>query len=133
MPEPVTSSATAAATLAGATAALPALTAFGVNLGLQPAVLVAGFAGALVAIVLLNTVPTTGDTWQHLLRTTLRRLGVAVTSSLAAGYLTPLVSLAFAASEPLLLSAAFVTGAGAQRLLRSAVDRANRTVEGSKA
>lgn len=65
MPEPITP---AAATLASATAAVPTLVAFGVNLGLRPDVLVAGFAGALVAIVLLGSVPSDGDTWRHLAR-----------------------------------------------------------------
>ena len=131
MPEPVTSS--AAATLAAATAAVPALTAFGVNLGLRPDVLVAGFAGALAAIVLLNSVPAEGDTWQHLIKTTWRRIGVALASSLVAGYLTPTVALALTMSDALMLGVAFATGAGAQQVLRRAVERAERSVGGGTA
>lgn len=103
--------------------AVVALTAFGINLGLHPAVLLAGFAGALAAIVLLGSVPSEGDTWQHLVRTTLRRMFVALVSSLTAGYLTPLSMLLVQMPEPLMLAVAFTIGAGAQRVLRSAIDR----------
>jgi hypothetical protein len=121
MPEPTTS--TAAATIAAATAAVPALTAFGIPLGLRPDVLVAGFGGALVAIILLNTVPSTGDTWEHLLRTTLRRMFVTLASSLTAGYLTPMVMLVNAFPDPLMLGAAFAIGGGAQRVLLAIMQR----------
>lgn len=124
MPDPITN---ASATLATATAAVPALTAFGVNLGLRPDVLVAGFAGALVAIVLLGTVPSDGDTWQHLIRTTLRRVAVAVASSLTAGYLTPLTLLVANLPDALLLGVAFAVGGGAQRVLLSAISRLSPT------
>lgn len=124
MPEPAAT--TASATLAAATAAVPALTAFGVNLGLRPDVLVAGFAGALAAIVLLNSVPTEGDTWQHLVRTTWRRIGVALASSMVAGYLTPTLVLAMPMADALMLGIAFATGAGAQRVLRRAIERADK-------
>ena len=103
--------------------AVAALTAFGINLGLHPAVLLAGFAGALGAIVLLGSVPSEGDTWQHLVRTTLRRMAVALVSSLTAGYLTPLSMLLVQMPEPLMLAVAFSIGAGAQRILRGAIDR----------
>ena len=66
MPEP-TSTAAGVLTVATGTAATAVLTAFGVPLGLRVDLLIAGFAGALVAIVLLNTVPGTGDTWRELL------------------------------------------------------------------
>lgn len=122
MPEPIISP--AAATLGAATAAVPSLVAFGVNLGLRPDVLVAGFAGALAAIVLLNSVPAEGDTWRHLLRTTWRRMGVALASSLVAGYLTPMLLLAVAMPDALALGVAFASGAGAQRVLRAAIARA---------
>lgn len=120
MPEPITP---AAATLVAATAAVPSLTAFGIQLGLRPDLLVAGFAGALGAIVLLGSVPATGDTWQHLLRTTWRRISVSVASSLTAGYLTPLVLLVSQPRDPLLLGAAFAVGAGAQQMLLWAIAR----------
>ena len=113
----------AAATLGAATAAVPPLIAFGINLGLRPDMLVAGFAGALAAIVLLNTVPADGDTWYHLLRTTWRRMGVALSSALVSGYLAPLVALAIPMQDPLALGTAFAIGAGAQRALRKAIDR----------
>lgn len=116
MPEPLS---TSAATLAGATVAVPALTLLGVPLGLRPDVLVAGFSGALVAIVLLNSVPGTTDTWRELLRTTARRIAVAVASSLTAGYLVPLAP----ADGGGLLGLAFVAGAGAQQALRAAIER----------
>ena len=124
MPEPAATA--ASTTLAAATAAVPALTAFGVNLGLRPDVLVAGFAGALAAIVLLNSVPTEGDTWLHLVRTTWRRIAVAIASSLVAGYLTPTLMLTMPMADALALGLAFATGAGAQKVLRRAIERADR-------
>lgn len=127
MPEPT--STTAAATLVTAPAAVSMLTAFGVNLGLRPDVLVAGFAGALVAIILLGSVPSEGDTWQHLLRTTIKRMCVSLASSLTAGYCTPVVMLAVSMPDPLLLGAAFGIGAGAQRVLRNAIDRVSSARE----
>lgn len=120
MPEPTT---TAAVTLASATAAVPVLTAFGVPLGLRADLLIAGFAGSLVAIILLNTVPSMGDTLQNLIRTTLRRMFVALASSLTAGYLTPLAMLVATLPEPLVLGAAFAVGAGAQKVLMFAIKR----------
>lgn len=120
MPEPITP---AAATLTAAPPAVAMLTAFGINLGLRPDVLVAGFAGALVAIVLLNSVPSEGDTWKHLVRTTGLRFAVALCSSLTAGYLTPLTLLAINMPDSLLLGASFGVGAGAQRVLRRWIDR----------
>lgn len=114
MAEPTT---TASATIVAATLAMPALTAFGVPLGLRADLLLAGFFGSLVAIVLLNTVPSLGDTWQALVRTTGRRLAVASACSLTAGYLTPLALLMANVPEPLLLSMAFLLGVGAQKAL----------------
>lgn len=120
MPEPISP---AAATIAAATPAVTMLSALGVNLGLRPDVLVAGFAGALVAVVLLNTVPSSGDTWEHLLRTTLRRMAVTLASSLTAGYLTPLFMLINSFPDALMLGAAFAIGGGAQRVLLAIVNR----------
>jgi hypothetical protein len=118
MPEPVS---TAAGTLAGASIAVPTLAAFGIPLGLRPELLMAGFAGALVAIVLLNAVPSTGDTWRELLRTTWRRIAVAVASALASGYLTPMLAAGVNVSDPVLLGCAFTAGAGAQQIVRAAI------------
>ncbi|MGQ3001302.1 MAG: hypothetical protein ACT6UH_00710 [Hydrogenophaga sp.] len=115
MPEPTTT--TAAATLIAAGTTVPMLEAFGVSLGLRPDVLIAGFAGALVAIVLLDSVPSEGDTWSHLVRSTVRRIFVALASSITAGYLTPLVLLLSNLPDALLLGVAFTTGSGAQKFV----------------
>lgn len=120
MPEPTS---TAAATLAAASIAVPALTAFGIPLGLRPDLLVAGFSGGIVSIILLNSVPSSGDTWRELLRTTLRRTAVAVASSLTAGYLAPLALLLASLPESLLLGAAFAVGGGAQQVLMFLIQR----------
>lgn len=117
MPEPTSTTAVAAATYAAAGLSVPMLSAFGVNLGLRVDVLIAGFFGSLVAIIMLNSVPSVGDTWQHLVRTTFKRMFVAVASSVTAGYLTPLALLLASLPDALLLSAAFGVGGGAQRVL----------------
>lgn len=109
--------------MAAAGVAIPMVTVFGVPLGLRVDLLMAGFFGSLVAIILLNTVPSSGDTWAHLLRTTLRRMFVAAASSVTAGYLTPLALLAANMPDALLLSAAFGVGGGAQRVLVGAIER----------
>ncbi|MGH6625134.1 MAG: hypothetical protein ACRECD_01080 [Burkholderiaceae bacterium] len=114
---------TATATLAAAAAAVPALSVAGVPLGLRPDLLLAGFNGSIVAIILLNSVPGTGDTWRELLRTTLSRIMVAVASSLTAGYLAPLALLLASLPESLLLGGAFAVGAGAQQVLMAAIRR----------
>lgn len=123
MPEPASIS-TAGATLAAAPAAVSALTLFGVSVGLRPDVLIAGFSGALVSIVLLASVPSEGDTWRHLLATTVKRMFVSLASSLTAGYLTPFFLLPVAdGRELVMLPTAFIVGAGAQKVLRGAIDR----------
>lgn len=124
MPEPTS---TAVATVVAAAATSTAITAFGVPLGLRADLLIAGFAGSLVAIVLLNTVPSTGDTWQHLLRTTLRRMAFACASSLTAGYLTPLAMLVAQLPQALLLGGAFAVGGGAQQVLLFSIRRLSGT------
>lgn len=121
MPEPT--STTALATVIAASTTVPMLELFGVSVGLRPDVLIAGFAGALVAIVLLDTVPTSGDTWQHLVRSTVKRIFVSLASSITAGYLTPLVLLASNLPDALLLGIAFAIGSAAQKYLRSAAER----------
>lgn len=120
MPEPTT---TAAVTLTATSLAMPVLTLFGVPLGLRPDFLIVGFAGSLVAIVLLNSVPSLGDTWSALLRTTLRRMFVALASALTAGYLTPMVQLIAQLPDAAVLGSAFAVGAGAQRVLLAAMSR----------
>lgn len=122
MPEP-TSTTASVVPLTTMAAATPVLHVAGASLGLRPDVLLAGFAGAVAAMALLNSVPSSGDTWRELLRTSLRRVGVAVASSATAGYLVPLLALIDNLPSALLLSLAFVIGAGAQRLLAAYVDR----------
>lgn len=122
MPEPTTTAA-GVLTVATATATSTMITAFGVSLGLRVDVLIAGFAGAIVAIVLLNTVPGSSDTWRELLRTTVRRMFVAFASSLTAGYLAPLSLLAAQLPDSLLLGGAFAVGGGAQQVLVFAIKR----------
>ena len=121
MPEPTTSA--AIATLTTASAAVPALTAFGVPLGLRPELLVAGFSGALAAIVLLNAVPGDSDTWRELVRTTVRRIAVAIASALTAGYLAPILVSAAQLSDVAATGIAFAAGAGAQQVLRYAITK----------
>jgi len=122
MPEPTS---TAAATIASAMVSVNAITLLGIPLGLRADMLVAGFAGSLVSIILLNTVPPYGDTWRDLLRTTLRRMFVSMASSLTAGYLTPIVMLMVALPDPLIMGAAFGVGAGAQKVLMATIARFN--------
>ncbi len=122
MPEPATTT-TAAVTLAAGSIAVPALTIAGIPLGLRPEILIAGFSGALVAIILLNSVPSTGDTWSELLRTTLRRMMFAIASSLTAGYLAPLIMLIGQLPDAAQLGSAFAVGGGAQRVLLAVLRR----------
>ena len=130
MAEPVTTSA-AYATLAASAAAVPVLTVFGVSMGLRTDELLAGFFGAIAAISLLDSVPTSGDTLADLARSSMRRVFVALGSAVTAGYLVPLASLVspMAINPALELSLCFVTGAGAQRILRAAIDRTAKKVE----
>jgi len=109
-------------------ATVPVLAAFGVPLGLRVDFLVAGFAGSLAAMVLLNTVPATGDTWRHLLRDTGRRMVVALASSLTAGYVTPNVALSNL-PLPMVLGVAFTIGGGAQHSLGALIRRRKREIE----
>jgi hypothetical protein len=120
MPEPT---AAAGLTLAGQAVAIPALTLFGMSLGLRADILLAGFGGAVAAMALLNTVPSTGDTWRELLRTSARRVGVSVGSAVTAGYTAPLLSLINGVPETLTLSLAFVAGAGAMQVLPWLIER----------
>ncbi len=120
MPDPTS---TAVATFAAGAVTVPVITAFGVPLGLRPDVLVAGFSGALVAITLLGIVPGTGDTWRQMVYTALRRMGVAVASSLTAGYLTPMALLVAQVPDQMLLGGAFAVGGGAQQVLTFLIQR----------
>lgn len=124
MAEPTIS---AAVTFIAVGAAVPVLTAFGVPLGLRADVLLAGFVGAGAAMVLLNTVPPSGDTLPNLLGTMVRRSLVAVASSLTAGYMVPVFAENSAIASQLFYS--FVIGAGAQKILAIAVARFATKVE----
>ena len=131
MPEPTSTTTAAVATLAAAGVSMPIITVLGVPLGLRADLLIAGFCGSLVAIILLNSVPGVGDTWQQLLRTTMRRMMVAVASSVTAGYLTPLALLVAALPDALVLSGAFAVGGGAQQVLMFAIRRLSGGTAGS--
>ena len=109
---------------------IPPLTAFGVSLGLRPDELLAGFLGAIAAIALLNSVPTSGDTLIELARTSMRRVVVAVASAVTSAYLVPLAAIVFPTiPQGVELSMCFVLGAGAQRFLRAAVDKGANKAE----
>lgn len=131
MPEPTIPTA-AAITLATQAAAVPVLAVAGVSLGLRADVLVAGFAGAVGAMALLNSVPSTGDTWQQLVRDSLRRMMIALASSATAGYLTPLALLMANVPDSLLLGGAFAVGAGAQQLLLAVLRRLGSNITGGE-
>lgn len=134
MNDPITASAAASATatvigaslaapiLASAPAVVPQLVIFGFALGLRADVLVAGFAGALASIILLNAVPSTGDTLGELLRTAWRRMLHILASAVVAGYMTPVFMLLEGPSlrihQAVMLGVAFGIGAGAQGYLR---------------
>jgi hypothetical protein len=120
MPEP-TSTATATLVITGA--ALPVLTIAGVSLGLRSDVLLAGFCGAVAAMTLLGSAPGSGDTWRELLKTTLRRVGIAIGSAVTAGYTAPLLLLLNGVPETLLLSVSFLAGAGAMQMLPWLIER----------
>lgn len=102
------------------TVAIGGLTALALQMGIKPELLIAGFSGSIVAIALLNTVPSSGDTWQHMLKTSLRRVSVSVASALCSAYCAPLVPLS---ADPHLLGAGFVVGAGAQTILAALIQR----------
>jgi hypothetical protein len=130
MLDPSSTTTAAAAQVALVAAAVPVLEAFGVPLGLRIDVLLAGLFGALAAIALLNTVPSTGDTWRELIRTTLKRTFVVMASSVTAGYLVPGVA-PIGTTLPSLLFCAFLVGAGAQKFLALAIERYSNK-EGTK-
>lgn len=101
----------------------PQLVMFGIQLGLRADVLLAGFAGAVAAITLLNSVPSSGDTLRELARTSLKRVGVAVGSAVTAGYIAPLFAFFQGIPESLVLGVAFVVGAGSLQLLPWLIER----------
>lgn len=124
MAEPATP---AIATLLAQAAVVPIITAFGVPLGLRADVLLAAFAGALAAMALLNTVPSSGDTLLDLLKTSLTRVGVAAGCAAFGGYAAPLVALMISMPDTVILGVAFILGAGARRILPLLIDRFGRS------
>lgn len=126
MPEPTT---TTLATVGAQALAVPILTIAGIPLGLRADELLAGFAGAVSAMALLNSVPGTGDSWQAMLKTTFKRVGVAIGSAMTAGYLVPLGASSIGASSAWELGVSFVVGAGAQQLLKAAIERTQKRIE----
>lgn len=132
MPEP-TSSVAGTVTLAVHAATVPVLTVAGVSLGLRADELLAGFAGSVAAMALLNTVPSSGDTLRELWNTSMRRISVAVGSAVFSGYATPLLALVNGIPDALLLSVAFIAGAGAQKLLSGLIANAKTGGPGAAA
>ena len=123
--------ASAAVKLGLAGAALPVLELFGVPLGLRVDQLLAGFFGSLSAMVLLNSVPSTGDTIAELVRTSMRRIMVSVTSAVTAGYLVPLtVAVLDLKTQGLDLAIAYAIGAAAQKILRATAERLSQAFTG---
>ena len=133
MAEPTTTTAAAVAVYAASAAAVPMLTLAGVPLGLRADELLAGFAGAVAAMALLDSVPATGDTARELVRTTLRRVMVAVASALTAGYTVPVMDALLNLPSAAELSVCFLTGGAAQRVLRGLLARAARAADGAAA
>lgn len=144
MPEPTSTAAGTAAVIAGAAVAMPVLSAapsivpqiviLGYAIGLRADVLLAGFAGSVVALAFFNTVPSTGDTWRALLETTVKRMWWCLASALSAGYMTPLLMLLdgdkLRIPESLMLSVAFLAGGGAQRIVGRWINRAETAAGG---
>lgn len=125
MPEPTSTTAGAYATLATAGVSIPMVSLFGIQTGLRPELLIAGFAGALAAIVLLNSVPSEGESFGAIIRTAIKRMMVILASSLVAGYMAPLTTLAINMPALLLGGVAFGVGAGAQRSLVLLMSKVN--------
>jgi hypothetical protein len=134
----------AAVVVGTAAAASPVLVVAGVSIGLQANDLIAGIVGAVAAILWFDAVPSTGDSWRELLRTTRKRVGFALLSAVIAGYgcrVAAAIAIGLLASfmpperlatlaEPLQTLCALVIGGGAQRLFRAVVDRGVRTAAG---
>lgn len=109
MPEPTTTTA-AAITLAAGAAAVPMVTILGIPLGLRADLLIAGFGGSLAAISILNSTPAKDDTWLEAIKVAPKRIGVAIASSLTAGYLTPLILSFSSINDVWLMGGAFAIG-----------------------
>ena len=121
MPEPTSMTATTTMMMTGA--AVPFITALGVPLGIRSDILIAGFFGCLVAIILFDSVPGEDDTWRNLLRTSVRRMSAAAASAVTAGYLTPVFVQLLSPVERYELGVAFIIGWGAKRAINEIGDR----------
>src|SRR5205085_1042113 len=88
---------------------------------LRADVLLAGFAGSIAALTFFNAVPTSGDTWRELVRTTLRRTWFCLASALTAGYITPLLLIVqgpqLQVPDAMLATVGFVAGGAIVRPL----------------
>lgn len=118
MPEPVSTTAVANLSFLAAGASGTAVTLFGISTGMDATMTLVGFIGSCCAMVLLNTVPASDDTWRDLLRVTWRRMFVGMASACTAAYITPV--LLERAAEPSLATicgAAFIVGGSAQYIL----------------
>lgn len=118
MPEPVSTTAVANLSFLAAAGSGTAVTLFGISTGMDATMTLVGFIGSCCAMVLLNTVPASDDTWKDLLRVTWRRMFVAMASACTAAYITPMVLER--AAEPSLATicgAAFIVGGSAQYIL----------------
>lgn len=131
MAEPLASGAATFASTITAAAVVPVLTIAGISTGVRLDFLIAGFSGSLVAMVLLNTVPSSGDTWRHMIGTTVRRMMIAGASALLAGYLAPALVNSAGVPDHLALALAFISGAGAQRVLQAAMAKLSKAADQS--
>ena len=137
MAEPATTTASAAIGAAVPALAVPLVTFLGINTGLRPELLLAGFFGGLVAISARDSVPGATDTLRTLLATSLQRLFAMVCSALIAAYLAPISAplmswLPPGLAESALLAVAFGFGASGQRLLRKFLTRLENTLAGAQ-
>ena len=118
MPEPVSTAAVANLSFLAAGASGTAVTLFGISTGMDATMTLVGFIGSCCAMVLLNTVPASDDTWKDLLRVTWRRMFVAMASACTAAYITPMVlERAAEPSIATICGAAFIVGGSAQYIL----------------
>lgn len=132
MADPTTNTLVSATTVVAAVVTAPVLTLFGIPLGLRADQLLAGFFGALAAIALLDRLPYANDSLQELIKTSFRRVGVALASAVTAGYIAPLVAILVNVPEAALLALCFVIGGAAQQVLRAVIGRVVHDVGAQK-
>lgn len=110
-------------TAAAVAVAAPAVTIMGVATGLQPAMLLAGFVGAIIALIFMDAAGQPGDTAAVLVRTTIRRALVAAASALVAGYATPILIAFVPALDAGRFGVAAFVGGGAQPIFKALIAR----------